>query len=82
MKAKLISSPKIESIEASQLKPGQLAIVVGSAFAGQIVTKLYMGTVVSLSNCGSWTSDSWTSGCNIKVRPLPPGTVVEITSEV
>ena len=77
MKAKLISTPQIESIEVSQLKQGQLAVVVGDIYTGQIVVRMYNGTVVSLSNCVSWTS-----GCSTKVRPLPPGTVVEITSEV
>lgn len=79
MSAKFIKEKFLFRIKASQLKEGQLAIIDDLTFTsynGEIVLRNYHG-MVSLSTPGR----TWDKESIIMVRPLPPGTVVEITSE-
>lgn len=80
MKTRVVSTQKPEDIRADQLQQGQMAIVQDNnttRYNGDIVLKLYGDKVVNLTKC-----DTWSGGCILRVRPLPPGTVIEFTSEV
>lgn len=79
MSVKIISTIPSQTITMRELRRGQLAIVndsKNSMYNGHVVLRTDTG-VISLSNSGSWND-----GCSLYVRPLPPGTVVELTSEV
>lgn len=74
---------KEEGVAWDQLKPGQLAEIVGPEFAstGTIVQRLYTEVVRSdtqvLQAVGG--NSSWGDYNNLELRPLEPGESVTIT---
>lgn len=85
MKATLLNNQKPKKVSANDMKIGQLALIVTpSAYEGSIVLCIYNDTatnkLVSLNDPGhTWTL--YFNGTAPEVIILPPGTIVQISSE-
>lgn len=79
MSAEIIEQKAIETIEARNLKIGQLGLIKDPRWEsenGSIVLRTYTGVVI-LND----PSSTWGEECDTKVEPLKFGTSVKYTSE-
>ena len=77
MKVELLNNPAPRFILAKNMKVGQLGIIRERPCSGVVALRIYKG-ILSLENA----TCVWSEDCSLEVEILPPGTKVQIESEV
>jgi len=73
------SAPKI--VRVSQMKDGQLGVIVGSEYDGRVVMCLKAGhclTCTTLFSVGQRNGKSWDVAASFPIRLLQPGELIEV----